>query len=84
MPIRTRTIEQWTCDRCSAKAEFPDEEGQTAFEVGWLQFDLGRSLNPGKVVRTLYREKNEQILCPACAALLAAWFQSDQRKGSIG
>lgn len=71
VPINTRTIEQWICDRCGTKAEFPDETGQMPFEKGWLKLNLQRSLTAG----TMLREKNEQILCPKCVLALALWFK---------
>src|SRR4051794_40858995 len=71
VPISTRTVERWLCDRCAHKAEFPDADGRLAFELGWLQFDLGRSLKPNAHPM---RERNEQILCPSCRVDLGEWF----------
>ena len=74
MPISTRTIERWICDRCGTKAEFPDELGQAPFEVGWLKLNLQRSLTAG----TMLREKNIQVLCPSCVSGLAIWFKGKE------
>jgi len=73
MPIAQRTIERWTCDRCGTKAEFPDEEGNTALEVGWLRLDLTRSLTAPP---PYLFGKNEQILCPADVTNLRQWFEA--------
>jgi len=72
VPISTRTIERWICDRCGRKAEFPDEQGHTAPEEGWLKLDLTRSLTNWST----FVGKNEQILCPTDVDKLALWFQS--------
>jgi hypothetical protein len=73
MPVVQRTVARWTCDRCGFTAEFPDSEGCTALEVGWLALDLTRSLAQGLPYRF---GKNEQILCPVCVGELDAWFRS--------
>jgi hypothetical protein len=72
MPISTRTIEKWCCDRCGIKAEFPDEQGQTGLSAGWLQLDLTRSLTQPP---PYLFGKNEQIVCPACVVSLRQWFK---------
>lgn len=73
MPISTRTLERWSCDRCGTKAEFPDDQGKTAPEVGWLKLDLTRSLQGSA---PFLFTKNEQILCPADVNNLRNWFAS--------
>ena len=73
MPYHTRTVDVMICDRCSFKAEYPDPRGFTAGEMGWIQFDLTRSIKqPGPV---FLRERNEQVLCPKCVHALRVWFE---------
>jgi hypothetical protein len=75
MPISTRTIECWLCDRCGIKAEFPDELGHTAIETGWIKIDLTRSLSEPK---PYLFGRNEQVLCPVCVHALAKWFKRQE------
>ena len=72
MPISTRTVERWICDRCGRKDEFPNELGHMATEEEWLRLDLPRSLANWST----FVGKNEQILCPTCVDKLALWFQT--------
>lgn len=79
MPITKRTIEQWTCDRCGRKEEFPDEEGRLAPERGWLRLDLTRSLTKEPYLFG----KNEQILCPTDVDKLRLWLQTNSTPASL-
>lgn len=73
MPYLTRTVDLMICDRCGFRAEFPDSEGRAAGELGWIQFDLTRSIK--SYTGPFLREKNEQVLCPNCVCDLKEWFE---------
>jgi len=75
MPVTQRTIERWTCDRCGARQEFPDDQGRTALQAGWLKLDLTRSI--AQDTGPYLFGKNEQILCPMDVASLRRWFKGE-------